>query len=133
VAFDHRFSPPAPVVPLTVSSNGVERQSTGYLDTGASITILPEDAIPPFAEPDGWVRVHFAFGARNYPGYPVTIGVLGSEREMLVAVAPTVELGPILGLQDISDEPDVPALIGRDVLNNTRWVFDGAAGTVTPT
>jgi predicted aspartyl protease len=45
VPYDHHFEPPAPVLPLRVNlpASGGSLQLAGLVDTGADITLLPED------------------------------------------------------------------------------------------
>jgi hypothetical protein len=131
VPFDTRFWPPAAVEPATVRNGGDAVDCTALIDTGASLTILPDHAIPSSAEPDGWVLVHFGIGEIRCPRLKIVVAIFGCEVDVNVAVCRSATLADRLGLPADGAASDIPALIGRDVLNATRFVFDGPAGTVT--
>jgi len=125
MTFDERFFPPAPVAAFSVICLGDEQPGEGLLDTGSSQSVLPLSAIPESAEPEGWRLVHFLTGPRLLRAYQVSIRIFGVEVPVLAAAASDDEMNQIMPAP-----VETLALIGRDVLNATRWRFDGPARQV---
>lgn len=107
--------PPAPVIPVTVSSPDGARSLGGIealLDTGADQTILPLSLAAQLNPP-----VVGQVAARGFGGQPYLLDVY----RVLVEVPGVVST--LLDVPAHSGESYI--LLGRDVLNQFRVTFDG--------
>ena len=109
-----RFSPPAPVAPVTVTNpdTGATLSSVGMLiDTGADISVLPESAAESLALPAG-------DRAYEVMGYDNTVRERHSVRATLMFSRRRFT-GQFLVLdQEVG-------VLGRDVLNHFALILDG--------
>jgi predicted aspartyl protease len=114
--YDVQFTPPAPVIELQVSAPSRQGQSIalrGLIDSGADITVMPENAITvlalqyvdelPVAGFDGQSSVR--------PIYAARIHVQGTPSLIVKVVAISTEI----------------VLLGRDLINRWRLLLDGRA------
>jgi predicted aspartyl protease len=115
--YDGAYDPPAPVVPVLVSTPGGGRQiaTTALLDTGADCTLLPVEIVRALTLPQvDWLRIEAAGGAPlRAPVYAAEL-VAGQRRSLARVVA-------------FGREP----LLGRDWLNRLRVTLDGPALTLS--
>lgn len=116
VPYDHRFEPPAPVLPFRVSlpASGDWLQLAGLVDTGADITLFPED-----------------IAERHLP-VAGTIAIRGVTGEVVEATLYRAELA----LGDVRRTLIVAglgreAIAGRDLLAGLVVTLDGPARQLT--
>lgn len=102
----------------------------GLVDTGASTSILPREMFDLIeAEPEGWRLVHFADGNPVLlAAFAVEVRLLGRDVSGFVAAAPKRVLESLLSVQG-----DPIALLGRDLLNQVTFLFEGPNQSVTAT
>jgi predicted aspartyl protease len=114
--YDTRFSPPAPVIELSVSAPGQGGKSVkirGLIDSGADLTVLPENIVTevglqyvdevPIGGFDGTYSVRPIYAARL-----------------------ALEDGWSIIVRAVCIQGDI-ALLGRDIINRWRLLLDGRA------
>jgi predicted aspartyl protease len=88
------------------------------VDTGASVTCVHKDVIDRLGlQPTGAASVSTPSGTHSIAQYDVGMRLDGADDELTI---------PVLA---ISLPTDIGALIGRDVLDRFRFIYDGPAGT----
>lgn len=112
VAYDERFEPPAPVLPFRVSlpASGGWLQLAGLVDTGADITVLPEDVADRHLPVAGTIGIRGVTGAVAEATLYRAELVLGNVRRVLLVAG--------LGQE---------AIAGRDLLAGLVVTLDGPA------
>ena len=97
----------------------------GLIDTGATSTCIDPDAVRSLGlTPTGTVPIHTpstAGTAYLCPQYDVMLAVYHPKHSLVLGTMPIITT-PL-------SATGVDALIGRDVLGNCLYVYDGAAGT----
>jgi len=114
-----RLGPPAPVVPVTVTSSsdaGTEATRVGLVDTGAEVTLLPHTLLDSLgAKPAGLCHI------------------LGVNRTV-IGPFPTyylhVELAGVRTFIKVVGGGD-EVILGRNLLNDFKMELDGPAQTLT--
>lgn len=124
MAFDNRFTPPAPTISFAIASAPSNGRCLALIDTGSSHTVIPMFMLDGI-ESDGWIVLHLAGGRRFLPGFLVHIVVFGVEVEAFVAGAQPQVLAEIL-----PSPVTGCGILGRDVLNSTSFLVNGPAGVV---
>ena len=110
-SYDQSFSPPAPVLPIKIqnpwSGLTIDRPLVGILDTGADMTVLPNEAVERLGLPRrGTMSVR---GHGDRPLYYTNIEIAGHTFDRLKVI--TLERSNIL--------------IGRDILNQLKLLLNG--------
>lgn len=121
-------------VTVIISRLGISRSVAFLVDTGADFTVLsPKTAID--------IGINYNQLSKPKPVFGIA-GEQGCHREkaMIVVAGPdshTVEHPICIGILVPPDEPDpdrhrrpLPSLLGRDVLNHFRMVYDPMTGTL---
>jgi predicted aspartyl protease len=114
--YDDTFDPPAPVVPVWVGLSGLEDrvQLPGLVDTGADVSVLPEDFAERHLPIAGVLGVRGVTGdVRDAALYRALIALAGVERTLIL---------PALGREMI---------VGRDLLASLVVTLDGPARQIT--
>jgi len=113
-AYDRAFNPPAPVADVTVANPVATNKSfvlRGKLDTGADITVIPEELVSPLGirpRSRAWTRGYDGTYAQR-PVYYVRLTLEGSVLPAVRCIA--------------ADRSNV--LLGRNVLNRFLINLDG--------
>lgn len=116
VPYDRRLDPPAPMLPLAVSlpASASRLQLVGLVDTGADITVIPEDLAKQHLPVAGTVPVCGVTGTVEHTIlYRAEIHVEGARRVLTVAG---------FGQETI---------VGRDLLRTMIVHLDGPAQQMT--
>lgn len=114
-SYDAGFTPPAPVVDLVVSAPGAGKsmQLRGLIDSGADLTVLPQNVIAEtgLQYVDEMLVEGFDGVPSVRPIYAAHISIQGGWSMILKVVCIPGEI----------------ALVGRDVINRWRLLLDGRA------